>query len=147
MKKLYRFLLYLHAFIGIGALFGGTAGILNPHDPLGIPADLLDGSPFDSYLIPSLILFFVIGAGHIFSAVTAARGSKGQGYISSVFSWALMIWIIVQVVVMKHADFLHIFYFLLGLLGAVLAMRILFEQGAFPTNLFPGSPGFKRRGR
>jgi hypothetical protein len=135
MKSPYRLLLYLHAFVGIGALFGGLAGMLNPQEPLGIPAELLEGSPFSSYFIPALILFVVIGLGHSLSAITAWRRSEYQGYISSVFSWALMIWIVVQCIIIRAVDFLHVLYFSIGLFGAIIAMRLLFEQNAFPASL------------
>jgi hypothetical protein len=135
MKKEHRTLFALHLFVGVGALFGGLAGMLNPDDPLGIPNNLLDGSPFSNFFIPSLILFVVIGLGHTFSAITARLNSKYQGYITSIFSWALMIWIVVQCLIINTVDFLHVLYFGLGLCGAVLGMRILFAQGSFPANL------------
>lgn len=136
MVKIYQFLAVHHFIIAIGALFGGMAAIIDPFEPLGVPNELLDGSPFDNYLIPGLILFTIIGVGNLISAYTAVKRSKHQGYISSVFSWALMIWIVVQCIMIDAIDFLHVLYFALGLLGAVLAMLILYEQRAFPTNLF-----------
>lgn len=136
MVKIYQFLAVHHFIIAIGALFGGMAAIIDPFEPLGVPNELLDGSPFDNYLIPGLILFTIIGAGNLIGAYTAVKRSKHQGYISSVFSWALMIWIVVQCIMIDAIDFLHVLYFALGLLGAVLAMLILYEQRVFPTNLF-----------
>jgi hypothetical protein len=138
MKKGNRILFALHLFIGVGALFGGLVGMLSPDEPLGIPNSLLDGSPFSNFFIPSLILFVVIGLGHIFSAITARLHSRHQGYITSIFSWALMIWIVVQCLIIKTVDFLHVLYFSLGLCGAVLGMRILFAEGSFPANLVIG---------
>lgn len=125
----------MHFFIAVGALFGGIAGMLNPYDPLGIPADLLEGSPFNNYFIPSLILFTVIGLGHTYSGWAALKKTQYQGYISSVFSWALMIWIVVQCLIIGAVDFLHVLYFFLGLIGAVLGIILLFEKRQFPTNL------------
>lgn len=136
MNSYYRFFVIMHAFVGIGALFGGLAGMLDPHEPLGIPAAHLDGTPFSSYFIPSLILFIVIGLGHILSAITAYKRSPYQAYISSVFSWALMIWIVVQCIIMGLIDFLHVLYFMIGLTGAITAMRMLFRQGLFPSGVF-----------
>ncbi len=136
MKTKYRFLMGLHLFVGVGALGGGLAGMLDPEEPLGIPVDLLEQSPFENYFIPSLILFTVIGLGHVFSALAAVYFPRHQGYISSVFSWALVIWIVVQVVIMRTAAFLHVLYFLIGLVGAILALRILIEERAFPLSLF-----------
>ena len=136
MNSKVKYLCYLHFFVGVGALFGGMGGMLNPYDPLGIPADLLEGSPFSNYFIPSLILFNVIGLGHTFSGWAVLKNSHYQGYISSVFSWALMIWIVVQCLIMGAVEFLHVFYFFIGLIGAVLAMLLLFEKRQFPANLF-----------
>ncbi len=135
MNRKVRFLCYLHFFVGVGALFGGMGGMLNPYDPLGIPAELLEGSPFSSYFFPSLILFTIIGLGHTFSGWAALKNSQYQGYISSVFSWALMIWIVVQCLIINAVDFLHVLYFFIGLIGAVLAMLLLFEKRQFPANL------------
>ena len=135
MNKKIRFLCYLHFFVGVGALFGGIAGMINPYNPLGIPADLLEGSPFGSFFIPSLILFTVIGLGHTYSGWAALKNSQYQGYISSVFSWALMIWIVVQCLMINTVDILHVLYFLIGLIGAVLAMLLLLEKRQFPANL------------
>ena len=115
---------------------GGIGGMVDPYEPLGIPAELLEGSPFTSYFVPSLILFVVIGLGHGFSALTAKRNSKYQGYITSVFSWALMIWIVVQCMIMNVIEFLHVLYFFFGLTGAVLGIWLLYEQRMFPASLF-----------
>jgi len=134
MNRKVRYLCYLHFFVGIGALFGGMFGMLNPYGPLGIPVELLEGSPFSSYFIPSLILFTVIGLGHTFSGWTALKKSYYQAYISSVFSWALMIWIVVQCLIMETVAFLHILFFFIGLIGAVLAMLLFFEKRQLPAN-------------
>jgi len=135
MKGIYRALFVLHIFVGIGALFGGSAAIIYPKAPLGMPLDPLKNTPFDDYLIPGIILFTVIGLGNIISAFTLRAKSKFQGYISSVFSWALVIWIVVQCVMLRAVAFLHVLYFIVGLLGAGLSIVLLFEQRLFPANI------------
>ncbi len=135
MRPILKVLMIMHFFVGVGALGGGLAAILNPYEPLGISVEPLAGSPFDSYLVPGLILFTVIGLGHIFSGTAVLFKSRHQGYISSVFSWALMIWIAVQCWILGGVVFLHVLYFMIGLAGAVLAMRLLFEERLFPANL------------
>ena len=65
MKKL---LIFLHAFVGIGALFGGGGAVLNPNNPMGISVDVLKNSPFSNFLIPGIILLVVIGFGNLFAA-------------------------------------------------------------------------------
>ncbi|MFT5874053.1 MAG: hypothetical protein ACI8WT_003013 [Clostridium sp.] len=91
MKKVYRLLFALHLFVGIGAIFGGLAAITNSNQPLGISVEVLKNSPFSNYLIPGIILFTIIGLGNVISALLFRFKSRFQGYISSVFSWALVI--------------------------------------------------------
>jgi hypothetical protein len=135
MKTVYRLLFILHAFVGIGAMAGGLAAITNPQEPLGISVDALKNSPFSNYLIPGIILFTIIGLGNVSAAVTIFFKSRFQGYISSVFSWALVIWIVVQCIMLNMIAALHVIFFAIGLVEAVLAMIILFKQRLFPANL------------
>lgn len=60
MRTVYRMLFVLHGFVGIGALAGGLATIINPNEPLGVTVDALKNSPFNNFLIPGIILFTVI---------------------------------------------------------------------------------------
>ncbi len=136
MKAVYRLLAVLHGFVGIGAIFGGMAAIISPVDPLGITVDALKNSPFKNFLIPGIILFTVIGIGNIASALLIVRFKlRFQGYISSVFSWALVIWIVVQCIMLNSVVFLHILYFIIGLVEAAFSIIILFEQRLFPANI------------
>lgn len=135
MKKVYRLLFILHAFVGIGALFGGLAAITNPQNPVGATVDLLKNSPFSNFLIPGILLFTVIGLGNVITAFMFRFKLRFQGYISSVFSWALVIWIVVQCIMLNTVHFLHISFFIIGVIEAILSMIILFEQRLFPANL------------
>ena len=125
----------MHFFVGIGAVFGGGAAILSPLSPLGVPLDILENSPFENFLMPGLILFLIIGIGSLVSGLTAVSKSDYQGYYSSVSSWALMIWIVVQCLMIRAVAFPHVLFFLIGLAGAVLALIILYDKRQFPANL------------
>ena len=135
MKIVYRLLLALHGFVGVGAIAGGLAAITNPENPFGITIEALKNSPFTSYLIPGIILFTVIGLGNIISAFMFHFKSRFQAYISGVFSLALVIWIIVQCIMMKDIVLLHIIFFIIGLVQAALSLIILYNQHLFPVNL------------
>jgi hypothetical protein len=135
MKIVYRVLLFLHAFVGLGAIGGGLMAILNPQGPGGMPVDTLKNSPFTDFLIPGIILFAVIGIGNLISALAVHLKSRFHGYISSVFSWALVIWIVVQCIMLNAVVSLHVIFFTIGLVEAALAMIILFKQHMFPTNI------------
>jgi len=135
MKRIYGLLYGLHLFVGIGAMLGGLAAITNPKAPLGISVEVLKNSPFSNFLIPGIILFIIIGIGNVFSALMFRFKSRFQGYISSVFSWALVIWIVVQCIMLNDIAFLHVLFFIIGLIQAGLSMAILFESGLFPANI------------
>lgn len=132
MKIVYRILFILHIFVGLGAMGGGMMAILNPHSPFGIT---LKNSPFTSFLIPGIILFTVIGLGNIISALVIYYKPWFHGYVSSVFGWALVIWIVVQCIMLESVVALHIIYFIIGLIQGILAMVILFNQRMFPANI------------
>ena len=137
MRKVYLMLIWLHVFVGVGAMVGGLAAIINPQSPFGgISVEVLKDSPFSNFLIPGIILFTIIGLGNVISALMFHFNTRYQGYISSVFSIALVIWIIVQCIMLNAIVFLHILFLIIGLFEAILSMMILFEKGQFPTNIF-----------
>lgn len=135
MKTIYRILFGIQLFVGIGALAGGYAGISNPAAPLGVPTEILKNAPFDNFLIPGIILFTVIGLGSITSALSILFKSRYRAYISNVFSWALVIWIVVQCIMLQNIHGLHVAFFLIGMLEGILSMIVLFNERLFPTNL------------
>jgi hypothetical protein len=135
MKTVYGLLFALHAFVGIGGMAGGMAAITNPQAPLGAPVELLKNSPFSNFLIPGIILFTIIGVGNVISALTIHFKSTYQAYVSSVFSSALVIWIVVQCIMLNAVAFLHVLFFIIGLVQVVLSGIIIFKQRLFPSNL------------
>lgn len=127
---------FLHYIIGIGAVFGGLVALLQPNGPLGISTDVLEGSPFNNFLIPGLVLFGFIGLGNCFSGILAWRGSKLTGMISGFFGCGLMIWIMVQCWILGDVVFLHVLYFILGLVQGLLGARMMMRKRQFPFSLF-----------
>ena len=135
MKVVRRLLLGLHSFVGIGALAGGLAAITDPYEPMGVTVEALKYSPFNNFLVPGIILFTIIGIGNILSAIALGKNFKFQAYISSIFSWALVIWIVVQCIMLWDIVPLHIIFFVIGLVEAILSAIILFKQRLFPADL------------
>jgi len=135
MKIVYRLLFVLHLFVGIGAMVGGLVAIIDPKEPFGMSVEFLKNSPFTNYLVPGIILFTIIGFGNVISAFLFHFKLRFQGYISSIFSWALVIWIVVQCIMLNAIAFLHVLFFFIGLIQADLSIILLFEKRLFPTNL------------
>jgi hypothetical protein len=66
-RKFVRYFLgTLLAFFALNAFGGGYYGMAGAE---GVPLELLEGSPFSSYFIPSLILFLVVGGVSLFASI------------------------------------------------------------------------------
>lgn len=125
MKKL---LIFLHAFVGIGALFGGGGAVLNPNNPMGISVDVLKNSPFSNFLIPGIILLVVIGFGNLFAAAVLYYEYKYKLYISHLMGLSLVGWIVVQCIMMRTINILHTIYFIIGAVETVLSLKIIMNK-------------------
>jgi hypothetical protein len=91
----------LEVFLGVGALFGGTALILAPDGHLlGMPTTLLAGSPFPSYLIPGIVLFTLVGIGPLLAAAITVRRQSLAPVAAVAVGLTLIIWVCVEMVVL-----------------------------------------------
>lgn len=113
------------AFQGLSGLFGGIGLIVDPTGRLlQIPIEWLDGSPFETYLIPGLVLLLVLGIvplGVLYGLWTR----KGWAWLGArLVAAALLVWIGVEVVVIGYQPEppLQLIY---GLLGVVLLVGSL----------------------
>lgn len=133
-----KILVLLHLLLGIGAIFGGIVLIIDPSGELiKMPISLLEHSPFESFLIPGLILFIVLGlipSIIAFSLVTKRQikvADRLNIFKEKLWSWtysiyisfALIIWITVEVFIIKHIMIVHVLYIFLGL--AIQAVTLL----------------------
>lgn len=134
MKGLFIAARILHGFVGVGALAGGGAAMLNPRNPLGIPPESLEGSPFTTYLIPGIILFALIGLGNVLALALSLRYPKTQAYSGCTMGGALMIWIFVQCIMLRSIVFLHVFFFAVGGVMVLLSLIIMYQNRQFPVN-------------
>lgn len=135
MKYMEKVLLVLHVVIGVGALGGGYACIVEPIAPLGAPISMLEGSPFDSFFMPGLVLFGLFGIGNSVGAVLLAKKFKWHGYIAGILGGGMVIWIVVQVLIIDTLAFLHILFFTFGVIEATIGLSMLLRADLFPARL------------
>lgn len=123
---------FLQAFIGLGAVTGGLGLVLGPDGSnLGMPLSLLEHSPFDSFLIPGLVLLMVNGMGSLAGSVSSFRlFFSYAAEIALALGAFLIAWIIVQVYWIQSFHWLHALYLCLGIVEVILgwllrrAMRV-----------------------
>lgn len=94
----YYFLIGLVFFQGISGLYGGSILVFDPTgENMKLPLHLLEGTPFEDYLFPGILLLLILG---IFPTVVAYglwRRYSWSWTGAFIVSLALIIWIGVQI--------------------------------------------------
>ncbi len=118
-------LVTLMALLGIGAIYGGGLLIISPSgEMLGIPISLLEPTPFNSFFIPGIILFLVLGIAPILVAfaliykfeikqlqkLNVFKDMHWSWSYSIYISFALIIWIQIQMVLLSTVFWAHTLY-------------------------------------
>jgi hypothetical protein len=105
--------------LGLGALAGGAALVAQPDGSvMQFDTALLEGSPFGDFLIPGLILGVLFGAGSLAVAVMGLVRSPLAPFLAFAIGCAQMIWIVVELAIIRELSFLHPTFFGVGLLIA-----------------------------
>jgi hypothetical protein len=116
MTRTGRTLVVLLALLGIGALAGGVALVSKPDGSvMQLPLAYLAGSPFADFLIPGLILGGLFGIGSFVVAALCLRGVALSPYLAFAVGCGQMIWITVELAIIREFSILHPICFGIGL--------------------------------
>ena len=131
-KSVQNIFLALMGFLAIGAIGGGITLIISPDGALlGIPISVFNNLPFESYLIPGIILFSVLGVIPLLlvfalikrpASVTAEKLNLFKDMhwswtFSIYIAFALIGWIYIQLIFLQGAvHWLHSFYMFYAIL-------------------------------
>jgi hypothetical protein len=106
----------LLAFLSLGAFAGGASLVAKPDGSImQMPLSLLAGSPFADYFIPGLILGGLFGVGSLVVVFLGIRKVRLAPFLAFAIGCAQMIWIVVELAIIKELSFLHPTCFALGL--------------------------------
>ena len=123
--KVYIGLGAIQAFIGLGALGGGFMLVRDPSgSTLELPMSLLEGSPFPDFLIPGMFLLAVNGVGSMIGAGLSFTRRRYAQEIAIVLGAILIAWIVIQVVIISSFHWLHVLYFILGVVELGIGLYI-----------------------
>ncbi len=96
-------LLVLLIVQGVGAIGGGLSLTMAPDGSImRMPTSFLEGSPFDDYLIPGLILLLVLGVLPLATAVGLWLRRRWAWYAAVTVGAGLIIWILVQITIIPY---------------------------------------------
>jgi len=94
-------LLVLIAFNAWGGGYYGLSGAV------GVPTAWLEGTPFQSYFWPSLILLLVVGGTMAGAALSVARGQPQAFWWSTMAAVVLLGWIATQLAMIGYVSWLQ----------------------------------------
>jgi len=137
IKNTRSILLILLGFLGVGAMGGGGALIISPSGKLlGMPLSMLEESPFNSFFVPGIILFSVLGLIPIWLIIALLKKPESKlaeninffndmhwAWTYSIYiAFVLIFWIQIQMVFLSTVYWLHTFYMFLAVLIIFVAL-------------------------
>ena len=109
--------------LGLGALAGGIALVSRPDGSvMKFDVALLAGSPFSDYTFPGLILGGLFGVGSFIVAGMGLARMRAAPFLAFAIGCGQMIWIVVELAIIRELSFLHPVCFGMGLAIAASAV-------------------------
>lgn len=128
MKAIKITAISLLLFNALGALPAGVLFMLDPSGAkMGMNTGHLAHSPFDTFLIPGIVLFIANGLMSVLAVVLILKKYRFYSYFTMLQGCILIGWIIIQVGMLQFVDTLH---YIMGTTGI-----LLFVTGYLLTKL------------
>jgi hypothetical protein len=124
--------LALEVVLAVGALGGGLVLMIAPRgEIMPLPLSALAGSPFDTYFMPGLILFGVLGLGPLIAARLAWLRQPLAPIAAFFVGAGLLVWVAVEVAIIGYSNEppLQAMYGVLGVATLLVAIRWLMDAG------------------
>jgi uncharacterized BrkB/YihY/UPF0761 family membrane protein len=107
--------------LAINAFGGGFYGLSGAKD---VPAEWLQGSPFDSYFIPSLMLIICVGGSALFAAILVIKKHPLARKAAIGAAMIVLGWIIAQLLIIGYVSWLQPTIAIWGICILLLAAKI-----------------------
>ncbi len=125
-------------FLGLNAVAGGIVLVADPTGgTMGLSVDALQGSHFSSFLIPGLLLFFVLGVFPLVATYGLWTRRRWAWPAALLVGPAAIVFEIIEVLIVGYHSPppLQLFIGLLGVAISVLALLPSARQGSEPKSL------------
>ncbi|MFB9164129.1 hypothetical protein [Arthrobacter psychrochitiniphilus] len=103
---------------------GGSIAMLFT-DGLGMPTSFLTNSPFTSFFLPALILLVVFGGTQTLAVGMLLRHRESSLFWTAIAGFAMIIWILTEIVIIQGFSGLQALYFTTGVLELALVLALL----------------------
>ena len=115
--------------LGLSSLLGGAMLVSDPSgEMIGISVSILAGTPFGTFLIPGLILLFVLGIDSLIVALLVWKNSQRFSGLVLVQGMALLIWLMVQVWMIGAVHIMQLVMCILGLMLLSLGWKLYVRE-------------------
>jgi len=105
----------LEAIVGLTAFSGGLTLAFSPDGSAArLPLSLLEGTGFSSYLVPGLLLAFVVGGLNLVAATQTLRKSPSSTLLSALAGGAIIVFVVVELMLLRAFHPLQIAMLALG---------------------------------
>jgi menaquinone-dependent protoporphyrinogen oxidase len=119
-----RLLAGLCLAVGTSAVVGGAALVARPDGSLlHMPRSYLETTPFESFLVPGLVLLVVVGFGHMLAGFALRRRGRLGPFAAIGAGSTLVTWIATEMALLREINGLQLTYLALGIAIIVVAVR------------------------
>ncbi|WP_336630497.1 MULTISPECIES: hypothetical protein [unclassified Microbacterium] len=112
----------------VSCLIGGVLGVFL--DGAGVPHAWLEGTPFESFVVPGVILGLVVGGSQALALAAQHGHFRVAPGIHAAAGLVMMTWIFAEIAILRQWSPLQGIYFATGLVQVALAVLAL---GAWPS--------------
>lgn len=113
-------------FLGTSAMVGAIGLLMDPSGKaMGLPPEILETIPFNSYLIPGLLLGLFNGLLSILFAILVIRKIRLQGWIVIFQGSVLMVWMTAELLMKMYYAPLTIPYYVVGIILLICGVLML----------------------
>jgi hypothetical protein len=118
-------LFILVSFIAITAALSGLVMISNPDGRLlNLPLSLLGNTPFRDYRIPGILLTIFVSGVNLVAVFFNLQRHPGRYNWAMAGGFTISLWIVVQLLLIQAAHWLHFIYLGIGLLIILIAYQL-----------------------
>lgn len=114
----------LLGFVAASAIVGGLVLCFHPQGAFEMTTALLQPSPFNSFLIPGLILCIVVGGANLLALLRNLQNA------ATAFRWTLIAglmtcgWMVVQIMMIQQFFWMQWLYLLAGFFTLLMALQM-----------------------
>jgi hypothetical protein len=111
----------LLAFGALNALGGGYYGLTGA---VGVPTQWLEGSPFEDYFVPSLILLVVVVGSFIAAAIAVFARLQADRFATFMAAVVVLGWLTVQIAIIGYVSWMQPATAIAGVLVLILGSQL-----------------------